>query len=38
MPENIISDLRTMFGRGGGAYGVVKGRNGYGDAKLPAKL
>ncbi|KAF2818407.1 alpha/beta-hydrolase [Ophiobolus disseminans] len=28
-PESIAGDLRVMFGRGGGAYGVVEGRAGY---------
>lgn len=28
-PEELVSDVRTMFGRKGGAYGVVKGRDGY---------
>ena len=28
-PEAIVADLREMFGKGGGAYGVVKGRSGY---------
>lgn len=28
-PELIAKDLKRMFGRQGGAYGVVKGRNGY---------
>ena len=28
-PEVIAGDLRIMFGRGGGAYGVVQGKNGY---------
>ncbi|KAF7865830.1 hypothetical protein EAF04_005995 [Stromatinia cepivora] len=33
-PELLARDLREMFGRGGGAFGVVKGRNGYdGDGK-----
>jgi len=30
-PDAIIKDLRTMFGKGGGAYGVVEGKNGYED-------
>lgn len=29
MPEMIVGDLRAMFGKSGGAYGVVKGRTGY---------
>lgn len=28
-PESIAGDLRIMFGRGGGAYGVVQGKGGY---------
>ncbi|OAG38760.1 hypothetical protein AYO21_06955 [Fonsecaea monophora] len=28
-PEDIVRDVREMFGRGGGAYGVVEGRDGY---------
>jgi hypothetical protein len=28
-PEFLARDLRTMFGKGGGAFGVVKGKNGY---------
>ena len=28
-PDAIISDLRKMFGKGGGAYGVVQGKDGY---------
>ncbi len=28
-PEELVADLRKMFGRGGPAYGVVKGREGY---------
>lgn len=28
-PEAIVDDLRKMFGRNGGAYGVVKGKPGY---------
>ncbi|KAI9794258.1 MAG: hypothetical protein M1816_006184 [Peltula sp. TS41687] len=30
-PEIIVDDLRKMFGKKGGAYDVIKGRNGYGD-------
>lgn len=30
-PDAIVRDLRTMFGKGGGAYDCVKGNNGYGD-------
>ena len=28
-PEEIVADVREMFGRGGGAFGVVPGKNGY---------
>jgi len=28
-PELIVEDLKAMFGKGGGAFGVVEGRNGY---------
>ena len=28
-PDCIVRDLRVMFGKGGGAYGVVKGSEGY---------
>jgi hypothetical protein len=28
-PEVLADDLRRMFGRGGGAYGVVPGKGGY---------
>lgn len=28
-PDAILKDLRSMFGKDGGAYGVVPGRNGY---------
>lgn len=30
-PHLLARDLKTMFGKGGGAYGVVKGKNGYDD-------
>ena len=30
-PELLTKDLRVMFGKGGGAYGVIKGRSGYDD-------
>lgn len=29
VPDAIVKDLRTMFGKGGGAHGVVKGKSGY---------
>ncbi|KAL2395459.1 Epoxide hydrolase 1 [Exophiala dermatitidis] len=28
-PMDLVDDLREMFGRGGGAYGVVEGRDGF---------
>ena len=28
-PEDIVSDLREMFGKRGGAYGVIDGKDGY---------
>jgi hypothetical protein len=28
-PELLARDLRTMFGKGGGAYKAVKGKSGY---------
>lgn len=28
-PEQLVDDLFKMFGKGGGAYGVVEGKNGY---------
>ena len=28
-PDDLVDDLRKMFGRGGAAHGVVKGRSGY---------
>lgn len=28
-PKELVGDLREMFGKGRGAFGVVKGRNGY---------
>ena len=28
-PEFLARDLKKMFGRGGGAFGVVGGKNGY---------
>lgn len=30
-PELLARDLKAMFGKGGGAFGVVAGRNGYDD-------
>lgn len=32
-PELLARDLKTMFGKGGGAYGVVEGKDGYIDVK-----
>ncbi|KAI4249290.1 MAG: hypothetical protein L6R40_000748 [Gallowayella cf. fulva] len=37
-PEELVSDLRSMFGKGGGAEGAVVGRSGYGVEKGRAKL
>ena len=28
-PEALVGDLRTMFGKGGPAFGVVEGHSGY---------
>ena len=28
-PDSLAGDLRKMFGKGGGAFGVVPGKNGY---------
>lgn len=28
-PEELVDDLRKMFGKGGGAFGAVKGKTGY---------
>jgi hypothetical protein len=28
-PEELVDDVRTMFGRGGPAFDVVKGKSGY---------
>lgn len=28
-PEDLAGDLKSMFGKGGGAHGVVKGKSGY---------
>ena len=28
-PEALVDDLNKMFGKGGGAYGVIKGKEGY---------
>ncbi|KAL8934809.1 MAG: hypothetical protein Q9216_005725, partial [Gyalolechia sp. 2 TL-2023] len=37
-PEELVGDLRVMFGKGGGAEGVVKGKSGYGVEIRRAKL
>lgn len=31
VPEALVGDLKEMFGRGGGAFGCVEDKNGYGD-------
>ena len=28
-PDAVVGDLRRMFGRGGGAFGCVRGKSGY---------
>jgi len=28
-PEELVGDLRKMFGKAGGAFGVVKSKSGY---------
>ena len=28
-PEELVEDVRRMFGRGGGAFGIVNGKDGY---------
>lgn len=33
-PEHLLHDVRSMFGKEGGGYGVVKGKSGYPEAKL----
>ena len=33
-PTAIVTDLRTMFGKGGGAFGVVEGKSGYDGPRL----
>ncbi len=30
-PEEVVEDLRKMFGVGGGAFAVVRGKSGYED-------
>jgi hypothetical protein len=35
VPELLAGNLRKMFGKGGGAYGVVKGKDGYKSAEAP---
>lgn len=29
VPDTVVNDMRVMCGRGGGAFGAVKGRSGY---------
>lgn len=29
VPESLVNDVRKMFGKGGPAFGVVKGKTGY---------
>ena len=31
-PEELVGDLRKMFGKGGPAFGVVKGKPGYSES------
>jgi hypothetical protein len=33
-PELLARDLRIMFGKGGGAYKVVKGKSGYDEGRV----
>ncbi|KPI43493.1 putative epoxide hydrolase [Cyphellophora attinorum] len=33
-PDHLVHDVRTMFGKGGGAYNVIKGKSGYPGARL----
>ncbi|KAL8756328.1 MAG: hypothetical protein Q9184_004537 [Pyrenodesmia sp. 2 TL-2023] len=37
-PDELVGDLRKMFGKGGGAAGVVEGKSGYGVEQGRAKL
>ena len=37
-PEAVVHDLQTMFGKDGGAYGVVEGRDGYGGSPTNVEL
>ncbi|KAI9778331.1 MAG: hypothetical protein M1839_008118 [Geoglossum umbratile] len=37
-PEDLAVDLRTMFGRGGGAFGCVKGKEGFDSSGVAARL
>ncbi|KAF2481568.1 Alpha/Beta hydrolase protein [Neohortaea acidophila] len=38
-PDAIVADLRSMFGRGGGAYGSVTGRSGFaGDCRTESAI
>ncbi len=36
-PDELASDLRRMFGKGGPAYGVVRGNRGFDDALASSK-
>ncbi|KAF9474191.1 alpha/beta-hydrolase [Pholiota conissans] len=37
-PNELVGDLRKMFGKGGPAFGVVPGKSGYADKQAKAKL
>ncbi|TDL22088.1 alpha/beta-hydrolase [Rickenella mellea] len=37
-PDELASDIRRMFGKGGPAYGVVRGNHGFDDALASSKL
>jgi hypothetical protein len=28
-PEELVNDLRKMFGKGGSAFGIIEGKDGY---------
>lgn len=32
-PELVARDLKAMFGKGGGAFGVVEGKSGYDESE-----
>lgn len=34
-PDQLVKDVRDMFKKGGGAYGVITGRNGYNESAKP---